>query len=385
MAGDEDLGRWLRACAAVGSLLVDTEPDADDGFDKIAHEALEAADAALALVLLPVGEDHHRVAGAAGNAGLGVRGEVFATRAILDAGTGETAGLGPSVAIRRGAEFAEAIETGPTTAPAIPGLAEWLRGARLLVAGLGQDAGRERVLVLARAAGAPDFTATDVQLAGLLAAQVEQAIGRSHIRALHEQLAIFAERDRIARDLHDIVIQRLFAAGLGVRALARKLADPAARTRAEEITGELDATIGELRDTIYALRRSVGEDEQLGTRILRSVRAACEPLAFTPRLHLAGPLEEIHDEATIANLLAVLTEALSNAVRHAHASRIGIGVTVDEHQLRLRVKDNGHGFSGPVLRSGLANMDERAAELGGTCHVDSNRRGTRVQWSVPVR
>ncbi|WP_417234046.1 sensor histidine kinase [Arthrobacter sp.] len=384
MAGETDLGRWLRACAEVGRLLGDTEPDGED-YDSIANQALEAAGASLALVLLPVGEQHHRIAGASGKAASLLRGQVFATPPTLGAdpaGTGEPAPGGG----RAGHHIAEALEAaGETALTSRPGLVDWLARAQLLVAGLGQDTGRDRFLVLARPPDAAGFADVDLQLAGLLAAQVEQAIGRAHIRQLHEQLAVFAERDRIARDLHDIVIQRLFAAGLGVRALAGHLEDAASRARAEEITGELDATIGELRDTIYALRHSVGEREQLGTAIVRAVRAACEPLPFTPRLRLGGPLDAIEDERTTANLLAVITEALSNAVRHAHATRISISVTVDEDELRLRVKDNGHGFSGPTLRSGLANMDRRAAELGGTCHVGSNRRGTRVQWTVPVR
>lgn len=384
MAEDTDLGRWLRACTRIGDLLADVESDGE-GFDAIAREALDGANADLALVLVPLGEHHHRVAGACGEEAQALRGDVFATPEtwrLGDRGTGEQAAR---VHVRSGSRFAAALGVGQLEPAAAQGVLDWLREAHLLVAAWGQQAGQDRLLVVARSAGAAEFTATDRQLAGLLAAQVEQGIGRAHIRMLHEQLAIFAERDRIARDMHDVVIQRLFAAGLGIRALSRHLADPTARARAEEITGELDATIGELRDTIYALRRRVGEGEQLGTSILRAVRTACEPLPFTPRLRLAGPLEDVRDEHTITNLLAVLTEALSNAVRHAHASRIAITVTVADHEVRLRVKDNGRGFAGPVLRSGLENMDQRAAELGGSCEVDSNRRGTRVHWSVPAR
>lgn len=384
MSGETDLGSWLRACAEVGRLLGDAETNRED-FDGVAHQAREAAGAALALVLLPVGEQHHRVVGAAGIAASLLRGHVFATPSALGADPARSGAPAP-VGLRAGRHFAEALEAaGETELISHSGLVEWLGQAQLLVAGLGQDAGRDRFLVLARPAGTAGFDDVDLQLAGLLAAQVEQAIGRAHIRQLHEQLAVFAERDRIARDLHDVVIQRLFAAGLGVRALSGHLEDAASRSRAEEITGELDATIGELRDTIYALRHSVGEREQLGTAVVRAVRAACEPLSFTPRLRLAGPLDAIEDEHTTANLLAVITEALSNAVRHAHATRISISVTVADVELRLRVKDNGHGFSGPTLRSGLANMDRRAVELGGTCHVGSTRRGTRVQWTVPAR
>ncbi|GAA1357939.1 hypothetical protein GCM10009596_10010 [Arthrobacter rhombi] len=388
MAEDKALGRWLRACARVGSLLGDAEPD-DDGYDAIAREALEAADAALALVLVPVGEDHHRVVGAAGGLAAALHGDVFPTPTTREPGFFDTSRGAPRVQVLTGARLAAALDTAEPGQPSHVGHAETIRAAQLLVAGLGHEAGHasgnQRFLVLARFAGAAGFTAIDQQLAGLLAAQIEQGIGRAHIGALHEQLAVFSERDRIARDLHDVVIQRLFAAGLGIRSLSRKITDPAGRARAEEITGELDATIVELRDTIYALRRGVGEDEQLGTSILRAVRTASEPLTFTPRLRLAGPLEQVHDENTIAHLLAVLSESLSNAVRHAQASRISITVAVTDHQLSLRVKDNGHGIPHQVLRSGLANMDQRAAELGGTCHVDSNRRGTRVQWSVPVR
>lgn len=354
MPESDRLGPWLHACQEAGRVLVDAQADGG-GFDGIAGFAREASGADLALLLRPVGDEDHRVIGADGVGAAAMRGT------LLDPW---------------------AWRPGPSSSSELPsGLA---RGRRLVV-GFGQDKGRERLLVLLRSRDAPDFTSLDHQLAPLLGAQLEQAMGRGDISRLHEQLAVLAERDRIARDLHDIVIQRIFAAGLGIRALSRSLPDAADRGRADDIVGELDTTIADLRETVYALRGQGGDGEPLSTSILRAVRTGSASLSFTPRLHLSGPLDQIHEARTTASLLAVVSEALSNAVRHARAGRISVSVSASASQLRLRVNDNGQGFSRPVDGNGLANMSQRARELGGTCTVDSNWRGTRVRWSVPIR
>jgi signal transduction histidine kinase len=202
---------------------------------------------------------------------------------------------------------------------------------------------------------------------------------------MREQLAVFTDRDRIARDLHDLVIQRLFAAGLSMQSLRRLITSDAAAGTLHNVTAELDETIRELRNTIYSLNDSATEMELLSSRVLQAVRTAAQSLRFVPRLTLTGPIDAIRDDDTASNILAVVTEGLSNAIRHSGADSIRVSVAVDEGFVCVAVRDDGTGFSVPSPGNGLTNMQHRANKLGGTFEVSSSpETGTALRWTAPV-
>ncbi|GAA4362994.1 sensor histidine kinase [Paeniglutamicibacter cryotolerans] len=362
--------RWLEASMHVGRMLVDSAPGRrGGGLDPVTELIRRESGSRQVLLLMPVGEGPvYRVSSAAGSGRRRMHGR------LLEPGTPElltVAGNGVPAVLGALPELGEL--------GAIGGESETL-AVDLHAHGIHYG-----LLLLVRAAGAEPFTDTDQEMSAVLGANIGQGLGLERLHRLREQVLLFSDRERIARDLHDVVIQRIFAAGLSIQALGRHLDSEAARTRALDITGELDETIRELRETIYALRSSAGEAEQLSSRILRAVRTASEPLPFTPQLRLSGPLDGIDDEAVISNLLAVLTESVSNAVRHAAAESISVEVVAGPDALRLQVRDDGAGMSFPVTESGLANMGQRARELGGRFSVDSKPgAGTTVKWRVPL-
>jgi signal transduction histidine kinase len=193
---------------------------------------------------------------------------------------------------------------------------------------------------------------------------------------------LFTDRERIARDLHDLVIQRLFAAGLSIQSLRRYTQDPVAHGRIAAVTTELDDTIRELRDTIYSLRTEEA-NESLTGRILRAVQDSSRSAAVRPRVAFSGPVDEAVPENVAAHLLPVLSEGLSNAIRHSEADKIQISVSAEPERVELLISDNGKGFNKPERISGLANIRRRADLLGGRCTIESAPgNGTTVKWTA---
>ncbi len=200
--------------------------------------------------------------------------------------------------------------------------------------------------------------------------------------------AVFEERDRIARDLHDLVIQRLFAIGLGIQTLNRQLTEPVPEEQLRGFVADIDQTIRDIRTSIFFLQQRPNTTPSLRGEILRVISEATATLGYEPTVRLEGPLDSVVPPEIHLDLMATLRESLSNVVRHAAASRVWITVTVDTqaHRLEMLVKDNGQGLhGGMVRRSGLANISARAYRLRGRCHVYSPREGgTRMFWAVPL-
>lgn len=361
--------RWLEASMDVGRMLADTAPARGNPLDPVTELIRRESAARQVLLLVPLGEGPvYRIASAAGAGRRRLHGR------LLEPGTSALLAVAASGVPAVLSRLPELAELG-----AIDGEAE------TLAVDLRAHGTHYGLLLLVREAGAAPFTDIDQEMSAVLGANIGQGLGLERMHRLREQVLLFSDRERIARDLHDVVIQRIFAAGLSIAALGRHLDSEPARTRALDITGELDVTIRELRETIYALRSSAGGAEQLSSRILRAVRSASEPLPFAPHLRLAGPIDAIDDEVVISNLLAVLTESVSNAVRHAAAGAISVEVLAGPDALRVQVMDDGTGMRFPVHESGLANMGRRARELGGRFSVDSKPgAGTTVKWRVPL-
>ena len=224
----------------------------------------------------------------------------------------------------------------------------------------------------------------DPALPRMFAEQTALALEVARSRRDEQRLALFEDRDRIARDLHDLVIQRLFAAGLSLQAGIRSELSPGGQARIDNVVDELDATIREIRATIFALStlERAGSDTQ--TEIMRTVERATSTLAFRPSLRLDGPLRTAIPRDVAVDLLAVLAELLSNAARHAHATKVDIEVRAGS-ELRLSVVDNGVGIGPDTRRSGLDNVRLRAERWNGGCSVDSSAaQGTAIIWTVPL-
>ena len=200
--------------------------------------------------------------------------------------------------------------------------------------------------------------------------------------------AVFEERDRIARDLHDLVVQRLFAIGLGIQTLSRHPASAVPEERLRGFVEDIDQTVRDIRRTIYLLQQQPNSGPSVRGEVLRVISEATAALGFEPTVRLGGPLDSVVPADVQLDLIATLRETLSNVVRHAAARRVWVTVTVDPaaRRLELLVRDDGHGLpAGRARRSGLANIAQRAYRLRGHCHVYSPKDGgTRVFWTVPL-
>ncbi|GAB3271091.1 GAF domain-containing protein [Sinomonas notoginsengisoli] len=248
----------------------------------------------------------------------------------------------------------------------------------------GQDAG---AAVFGRLHPDP-YSVVDFEMAPAFCAYASLALQVARQHRQREELLVFTDRDRIARDLHDVVIQRLFAAGLSLQGLRRFVGQGADAGRAAEkidsITGELDETIAALRSTIYSLNEARSGDS-LSARLVRVVQERTEELPTTPRVELLGPIDTAVSVAVGDQALAVLTESVSNVVRHARADSLWVTVSVAHGEFELVVADDGRGLGEVTRRSGLKNVEERAAALGGSFELGpAEDGGTRLRWAVPL-
>jgi signal transduction histidine kinase len=257
---------------------------------------------------------------------------------------------------------------------------------RCVVASLGRakDDRELGVLLVGYPADHRDVAA-DVEYLAAFASQAGVALQLAQAQKDRERLVVLEDRDRIARDLHDLVIQRLFATGMSIQSAAPLIDNVTARERMATVVDDLDATIRDLRQAIYQLQ--VPADAlDLRAQIQAIVDQSVEGTTARVRLHLDGPVASSVSEAIQPHFLAALRESLSNAVRHAHAAAINISVTVDD-ALTLEVTDDGLGIDPAASRrSGLANLAARAAELGGQCESGAGEdgRGTTLTWQVPL-
>ena len=385
--------RWIAGAAAVTTALLAEQ--AEGALTVAAEQVRELADAALGMILLPTapvgeGDCQMRVAHASGEAAEFVRGELlpkdsFAARLLegdsvyLDDMSGD-----PTVVMRLARSF------GPSMAVPMVARGRVLGG-----------------LCVWRPRGALPFTDSEKQLAGTFASQAALALRLAEGQRDQQRLAVFQDRDRIARDLHDLVIQRLFATGMMLESAARRAVVPEVKAGIGNAVDELDATIQEVRTTIYALQHDNHGDapDTLRTRVLREASQAAAALGFKPSVSFVGPVESLVGENTGRQLLAALREMLSNTARHARASRVGVEIDATVHLgdtgrpvggdpesldrggrpgVLLSVTDDGVGIPQGGRRSGLLNLTRRAEALGGAAWHESGpyRKGTVVRWTA---
>ena len=223
----------------------------------------------------------------------------------------------------------------------------------------------------------------DPQLPASFAEHAALALQVARAHSDQQRLALYEDRDRIARDLHDLVIQRLFAVGLTLQSTARMVDAPAVSERLEGSVDELDATIKDIRRSIFALG-AMEHASDIQAEVTRMVDRAAGTLKFRPVLRFVGPVRTLVPDEVAPHLLAVLGEALSNASRHADARRVEVSLSAGA-EIVLQVSDDGRGLPAEVHESGLGNMRRRAEELGGRCEVFSAPgEGTTLTWVVPA-
>jgi signal transduction histidine kinase len=266
-------------------------------------------------------------------------------------------------------------------------VATWLGWPRLgpaVVVPLGSGANVEGALALAwEPENAEDYYSLDASLPANFAEHAALALQINRAREDRQQLVVLEDRDRIGRDLHDVVIQRLFAVGLGLQATARTVDRADVTQRLDQAVDDLDATIKDIRRAIFALAATQGSHD-IQVEVSRLVDRAAGTLKFRPTLLFEGPVRTLVDGDLAPDLLAVLGEALSNASRHSGARAVDVVLTAGE-EVVLSVADDGRGLEEGAHESGLRNMRERARRRGGSLTLTSAPgQGTTVIWSVPV-
>jgi signal transduction histidine kinase len=283
---------------------------------------------------------------------------------------------GEAVAVEDVAEDARAVD--PSS---IDG---WPQLGPVMVVPLRSGRGVEGVLSLAwTKANAEGFRRVDPSMPASFAEQATLALQVARSRADQARLTVFEDRDRIGQDLHDLVIQRLFAVGLGLQSIANLAHEPQVTARLEQAIDDLDGTIKDIRRTIFSLG-AMEEASDVQSEVERLVERAGATMKLRPRLTIEGPLRTAVAPDVVPDLLAVLGEALTNVARHARASSVDVHVRVAASCVSVTVSDDGQGMDLEAPQSGLDNMRKRAVKHGGDVAVESaSGSGTTVTWTVP--
>ena len=371
--------RWIQASAEVTTaLLSGAEPG--EVLSRITSQARDLSDADLAVLALP--DEHGQVltvAYADGDGAQDVRGLVLPMGQSL---SGQVLATGDPMT---SADFAadERAATAARTAMSHVGPA--------VIFPLGAPGRRRGVLTIGRRHGRTPFPQAEASFAASFAAQAGVALELAASRAEAERLSVYEDRDRIARDLHDLVIQRLYATGMSLQGTMPMISRPEVAERVTRAVDDMDQTIKEIRGAIFALQaRDTGGPPDPRADIVRLVEEMTPMLGFAPSLRLGGGLRTLHSEELAEQALIVLREALSNTARHAGADRADVTVDVDRDGiLSVTVTDDGTGIPPEGRRSGLRNLADRAAQLGGELRLGpvepaAARPGTRLEWRVPA-
>ncbi|MGO4602815.1 GAF domain-containing sensor histidine kinase [Terrabacter sp. 2YAF2] len=249
------------------------------------------------------------------------------------------------------------------------------------------EAGVRGAVVVARYAGSPPFSRTDVEMAEQLALHAALALELADGRRDEARVAMLEDRHRIARDLHDHVIQRIFATELTLEAVTGRATDPAVREALGRAIEDLDETIRRIRTAIFTLQKPRSSLDARAV-LLEVVRSSTAALGFEPTLRLEGPVATVLDPPLLHDVTAVLRESLTNVVKHSNCSAVDVHVAVTPTVVRVEVIDDG---SAPVQTSappggrphrGLDNLASRARARHGECTLTTGERGTVLSWSA---
>jgi signal transduction histidine kinase len=365
--------RWLQAVAEVTRRLL-SDASATEILSLITDLSLELAGADLAVLALPAGKGDDLVIEHASG-----RGADNAMGLVLPAGASVS-----GIVMASGQPLM--ISDFSADQRAAPVAREHLGLGPAIVIPLGPAGSVRGVLTAGRHPGSRPLSASAVEMITTFAAQAGIGLELADHRRDSERVAVFADRDRIARQLHDLVIQRLFATGMSLQAATGMMADGPAAARVGQAVEALDETIRDIRSSIYMLQTHTASEAKIGLRaqIMTITDEMTTALGFTPSLRLDGSLDTAVADDIAEDMLIALREALSNAARHAQASRVDVTVSAGP-ELTLVVQDNGSGIGETGRRSGLANLRHRAEALGGQLKLGQPEGGgTRLEWRVPL-
>jgi signal transduction histidine kinase len=371
--------RWIQASAEVTTRLLSGSEPAEVLAD-VTRQARELSGADLAVLALPDDEGRRlTITHAEGDGADAARGLVLPAGQSL---SGRVLVTGEPVTC---ADFAADERVSPAARGAMSQIGP------AIVFPLGAPGNVRGVLTVGRLHGAASFPPAQADVVASFAAQAAVALELAASRAEAERLSLYEDRDRIARDLHDLVIQRLYATGMSLEGTMPMITRPEVASRVTNAVDAMDETIKEIRSAIFALQvRDAASRPDLRGHIVDLVEEMTPLLGFAPSLRLgAGLADEIKPEVT-EQALAALREALSNAARHAAATQVDVTVDIGaDGMLTVQVTDNGTGLPADGRRSGLRNLASRAEKLGGELYLGpadpgASPPGTRLEWRVPL-
>jgi signal transduction histidine kinase len=363
--------RWLRASSEVTRrLLAGAAVEEVLGF--VTEQTLEMTGADLVVLALPDASRRQLIVTHAAGAGAQrTLGLVLPTAASV---SGEVLASGQPITIEdfrndeRVARAArENLDLGPAT-----------------IFPLGAAGHARGVMTIGRHPGAMPLPRAAVDLVTTFAAQAAIGLELAERRSDAERLTVFEDRDRIARDLHDLVIQRLYASGMKLQGTMPMIGRPAAEERVSSVVDDLDVTIKDIRQAIFALQGRGKAAPVLRDEVMDVIEEMTEPMGMTSSLRLTGQLDDGVPGDIGEDMLHALREALSNAARHGKATSAQVKIGAGS-ELSLLVRDNGSGITDTSRRSGLANLAQRAEHYGGALTVGpAEGGGTELQWRVPL-
>lgn len=256
----------------------------------------------------------------------------------------------------------------------------------VMVVPLSGNAGAQGALTVGRTKGRAPFDTADAEMAEAFASHAAVAMELLDARMAQQRVAVLEDRDRIARDLHDHVIQRLFASGLQVQSVVSGLTPGSSADRLDRVVVDLDETIHQIRSSIFALQDPVAAVAPgLRSAVLGVVRQAAELPGPDPAVRFVGPVDTLVPTAMIGDVEAVIREGLANVARHAHATHVSVDVHADATTLTVCIVDDGTGLAETDRRSGLENLRRRAITWSGTLDIVAEQpHGVRLCWVVPL-
>jgi signal transduction histidine kinase len=373
--------QWLAASNAVAAGMLAGE-DRDVTLLRVAQQARLAASAPVAAITRPMPRDDTTLSYEVVDADDDTTSLLGLAIPVEGTVTGRAFRTGRSVVVRH---YGDQMVAHQRSSPVrLPPLVKDLDSAIAVPLGVaGQPLG---ALTVARYADAAPFTEADVQLIENFAHHAALVIEFGRARDDRERLNILEDRHRIARDLHDIVIQRLYATGLRLYALSDKITQPENDSRAREIVEDIDDAIQHIRATIFALEEPEPPQGKPRAQLWHLIQQFADVLGFEPWVDFEGPLDTAIPASVCPDLRAAVHEALSNVARHAGATSVYVRVFVDPEgeELNLTVIDNGGGIQDTEARGGgLANLEKRAARWAGSFSTHSEPGcGTKLTWRI---
>lgn len=364
---------WLRASADISRDLLQGATTATDIVTRIADVVRRLAAADVVTVVFPAATAAElTVQIARGHQAHQLLGYTYPFEGSL-AGQAMTSGHALLLAPDHGGYFVHlqsAFDVGPVMACPLVG-----------------EAGVRAAVMVGRREGSAAFTPADLRMAEAFANHAAIALELSDRREKQRHLEVLEDRHRIARDLHDHVIQRLFATGLSVQAAAMRSSDPDMTEKLQTAVEDMDDTIRQIRTSIFGLQDHRASDSANPRTVLINVVTEVEPaLGFSPNLTFGGPVDTLVQPDVLDDAQAVLREGLTNIAKHANANRVTASVLVSARHIVIEIIDNGS--TAPSIpaggRSGLANLERRATLRGGSLTFSHDEHGTKLRWTAAL-